>query len=190
MAQSVYAFKYDYTDNDGIKSKESGLINQVYFVTIQNNCLGIHSYSNADIYDKWDNLCQEAINNLSKNYRLSRQSPSNIMDVYFLVRYCSEYSTSYKTTYRSCGAKPQVTVSNYGYYGGRLTGQWENEVWRSNCYTLNNDKSQLILWQVPGGTVGYFDSYFNSSGGDYSTKRYYTRITRSSLRPNTDFLYE
>lgn len=172
-AQTVYAYLYDYTDNDGVKTKESSE-EYVYFVSFYGDSeIGKSAVRKKDAYDKWYEYEKKAIDYIAETKAKSEKAPEQgpsfgTVCYYFLKRY-ADFSTATKTTYRPWGAERTLNPRNLNY---RI---WETEHWLDDsyyCYSISNDKSSLIIWSS-------------------SPKRiYYKRITRSDLLPNIDFLNE
>lgn len=173
-AQDVYVFKYDYTETDGIKSREETRKKQVFFIAVSNGMIGVH-WASSEVYEKWDEYSNNAINDIANNLRKSNRRPYQ-EEYYSIMKYYSEYSTSTKTTYRSYGATRN---------GNYMNPVWNAPKWGRNCYTISNDKNQLIIWQTEGAVFSYWEG-----APDLSTRRYYKRVTRSDFRSNLDFLYE
>lgn len=167
-AQTVYAYLYDYTDNDGVKTKESS--ESVYFVYFDGDMIGISSVLEKNAYDKWNEYEKKAIDDINSTISKSKCSPGYDTDTYGFYKYSSDYSTSNAKTYRWYGAK--------AYFAGFTPYsvspfRWGSLSWGSTLWSISYDKNKLIRWYL------------------HNNKRYYyKRITRSDLRPNTDFLNE
>lgn len=168
-AQTVYAYLYEYTDHDGVKTKESSYhLNGVNFVYFNGNMIGVSSVTENQAYDKWNEYEQKAINDINSTISKSKCSPGYGSDKYEFLKYSSDYSTSNVKTYRSYVAKAYsegftpYSVSPF---------RWGNPSWGTTLWSINNDNSKLIIW------------FLNDN-----ERRYYKRITRSDLRPNSDFL--
>ena len=170
-AQTVYAYLYEYTDNDGVKTKQSSYnLNGVNFVYFNGDMIGVSCVSEDYAYDGWNEYEKKAINDINSNISESKCSPGYPTDTYGFYKYSSDYSTSNAKTYRWYGAKAYFagftpySVSPY---------RWGSPSWGSILWSISYDKNKLIIWFL-----------------DKNERRYYKRITRSDLRPNTDFLNE
>ena len=180
-SERVYVYKYEYTDNDGIKSKSNS--DMYYWINFQNDMMGYTCTNSLSSIRK--NLLENpeyyqnlARNNLAYNYNRYKSRPAGLPSmgpaqaIVTLTKYCSEYSTSSKTTYRRATAR----CCNTGDFLGDPFGSnnyWSKLNWNTQCYSFSNDKSELIIWET----------------SDSDNREYYKRIEESELKPNTDFLY-
>lgn len=185
-SETVYCYKYDYTSNDGIKSKNSSTT--YYFVNFQNNMMGFATARDLKQIRRqmmedssyWEDAAR---NKLADNYRgfkegkVSYYSP---LDMYSgqrvssvsILKYYPNYSTSSKYTYRWYGREGRMVAGGWG--GVTPTPSWDRTEWyNGTCYSFSTDKSEMIIW----------------STSDSENRDYYKRINMSDLKPNTDFLY-
>lgn len=173
-SETVYCYKYEYTNNDGIKSKKSSMSESYYFVNFQNDMMGYTSDNGLKrirqrMLEDPSYYENAAINDLAYNYSKWKTQPS-FVGSYFarasILKYNAEFSTYSKYTYRSLIKSAQSNIM-------AQQAWWGEPYWGSGCYTFSTDKSQLIIW----------------STSDPDNRDYYKRINVSELTPNTDFLY-
>lgn len=179
-SERVYVYKYEYTDNDGIKSKSKS--GTYYWVNFQNDMMGVTwanslSFIRQKLLENPEYYQDAARNNLATNYNCYKSSPAGLPSrgpaqaTVTLIKYCSEYSTGSKTTYRSATARCCHTGNIWDTYGAN--NYWSKLNWDSQCYSFSSDKSEMIIWKT----------------SDSGNRDYYKRIEESELKPNTDFLY-
>lgn len=171
-SETVYIYKYDHTENDGIKSKKG--TEYYIWVNFQNDMMGQIMESDIsrirrNMLDNPSYYDDKARNDLASHYNEYKSRPSffgSALASVWLWKYCDDLSTGSKTTYRqmSANAKSDWNTS---------TAWWGELKWQNRCFTFSNDKSELIEWNMN-----------NSEKRDY-----YKRISASDLKPNTDFLY-
>ena len=175
-SETVYCYEYDYTSNDGIKSKKSN--QRYYFVNFQNNMMGFtrdtptnvrkNLMSSISYYD------DKARNDLATRYSDWKSNPNSHQSSVFLptkksiYQYNDSYSTSYKYTY-TLKSKYIQNHSGFGYD----YNTWGPESWKDECYTFSIDRSEMIIWKTD----------------DSNNRDYYKKVDVSDIRPNTDFLY-
>ena len=169
-SETVYCYQYDYTNDDGIKSKKSS--NTIYFVNFQNDMMGITLDSIEGVRKKmiedkeYYNNC--AIENLASSYREWKKSPVGLpyRSTVSIKKYCSELSTNSKYTYRDW------VKYAYAYYYPRQY-YWSNPYWGNSCWSFSSDRKEMIIWSID----------------DPDNRDYYKLIDASSLELNLDFLY-
>lgn len=176
----VYTYQYDYTDNDGIKSKSG---NNIYvWINFQKDMMGYTSETSLTrVREKMvssPGYYQDAArNNLARSWNEYNTRPTGqptmgpARATVSLFKYCSDFSTGSKTTYRLVRA--WACNSGNVYDWGGAGNYWSRLEWQTQCYTFSNDKSELIIW--------------HTSNPD--KRDYYKRIEESDLKPNTSFLY-
>ena len=174
-SETVYCYQYDYTNDDGIKSKKSS--NTIYFVNFQNAMMGITSDSIEGVRKKmiedkeYYNNC--AIEDLASSYREWKKSPVGLVSrglyrsTVSIKKYCSELSTSSKYTYR--GLVKYACAADYYPW----QNYWSNPSWDSRCWSFSSDRKEMIIWSID----------------DPDNRDYYKLIDASSLELNLDFLY-
>ena len=175
-SESVYCYQYVKTINDGISSKLNRTM--FYFVNFQNEMMGYTTasslkYVRQKLLENPDYYSDRAINNLAENYNKWKTQPSLNGSAYnsvTLIKYCSDYSTSSKYTYRTASAHAQAHFQPGMFGGGYAT--WGSLSWGSKCYSFSRDRSELIIWTT----------------SDSENRDYYKLIDANSLKPNTDFL--
>ena len=167
-SENVYCYEYEYTLNDGIKSK--GGTPLYFFVNFQNDMMGFTSENtkarvkqrlleNPSYYDDM------ARNDLAKDYSRWKSLPNGYyLESTYIIHYNEQYSTTSKYTYRLLKKTAQSA-----YY----PATWGEPYWEIQCYTFSIDRSEMIVW----GT------------NDPENRKYYKLIDASDLIPNTDFLY-
>ena len=178
-SETVYCYQYDYTNDDGIKSKKSS--NTIYFVNFQNDMMGITSDSIERVRKKMiedkEYYNNRAIENLASSYREWKKSPAGLptmgpaQAMVFITKYCSDLSTSSKYTYRRCSKRACHTGNIMDPY---LTeNYWSKPSWGSRCWSFSRDRQEMIIWSID----------------DPDNRDYYKLIDASSLEANMDFLY-
>lgn len=179
-SEAVYCYKYDYTSNDGIKSKKSSTT--YYFVNFQNDMMGYTTAS--DIKTIRQKMLEDASyyedaarNNLANNYSRWKSSPSGLPTIgparasVSIYQYNDQYSTYSRYTYRRTTKWACNTGNIWDTFG--QGNYWAKPSWGSSCYSFSSDRSEMIIW----------------STSDSENRDYYKRINMSDLKPNTDFLY-
>lgn len=173
-SETVYCYKYDYTNNDGIKSKNNSSATY-YFVNFQNNMMGYITasdikYIRQKMLESPSYYEDTARNNLASRYSRWKSSPSfygsMIAPPAIIFRYYDGYSSSSKYTYREFRKSVASNIM-------AQTAWWSDPSWGTSCYSFSTDKSEMIVW----------------STSDSENRDYYKRINMSDLKPNTDFLY-
>lgn len=159
-SETVYCYEYDYTSNDGIRSKKSD--QRYYFVNFQNNMMGFTTdaptnvrknlMSSISYYD------DKARNDLATKYSDWKKAPTPFSYAVIYLYY-EAYSTYNKYTYQR--------LQRSSGFGGTA------EYWGPDCYTFSIDRSEMIIWKT----------------SDPNNRDYYKKVDVSDIRPNTDFLY-
>lgn len=170
-SERVYVYKYDHTEYDGIRSKNSNTT--YYWINFQNDMMGKTSSSSLSsiqqrLMDNPSYYEDEARNDLARRYSEYRTNPpfeGSAFAQVWLYKYCSEYSTGSKVTYREASAHA-ISHNNW-------TASWGTLHWNSQCYSFSSDKSEMIIW----------------STSNPGKRDYYKKIDQSELKPNVDFLY-
>lgn len=181
-SETVYCYKYEYTSNDGIRSKKSSMSESYYFVNFQNDMMGYTS--DSDLKRIRQRMLEDpsyykdaARNNLANSYSRWKRSPAGeptmgpAQATAEIIKYDPQYSKGSKYTYRYLRKYAQHSNNIWDTYGSQ--NYWSEPTWQSWCYTFSSDKSELIIW----------------STSDPENRDYYKRIYFSELTPNTDFLY-
>lgn len=173
----VYTYQYDYTDDDGIKYKKAedkGEARHYQWVYFQKDMMGKAealriSYVRDNLRKNPNYYQDKARNDLASKYSKYKTGPSSDGSELFMgmYKYCSEYSSGSKTTYRYASARAQR--------GSSIWLVWGQLGWDTTCYTFSNDKSELIIWDTRHP----------------ETRHYYKQVEESDLCPkaNMDFLY-
>lgn len=173
--EDVYCFQYQYTNNDGIKSKKQQV--RYYFVNFQKDMMAF--YETYDIKRIRKNLMENSTyyedavrNKLAENYSNWKRAATfqDINPFYgnttvVIFKYNEEFSTYSKYTYRGYG---KTAWSNQFPHA-----QWGKPYWQDKCYTFAKDYSEMIIWSI----------------NDSENRDYFKLIDVSNLKPNTDFLY-
>lgn len=181
-SETVYCYVYDYSDNDGIKSR-IGADNEVYFVNFQNGMLGFCSASSLRSVQKkllespnyYEN---HTINHIANQYSEWKKSPYGMVTMgpasaYSYVsayRYNAKNSTSKRYTYQLCRKYARQDINPYTYMPGNP--YWTDPKWESECYSFTIDKNEMIVWKTT----------------DPGNRTYYKRVSISSIRPDMSFL--
>lgn len=179
-SETVYCYKYDYTSNDGIKSRKSST--SYYFVNFQNNMMGYTNASDINyirqrILENPSYYEDAARNDLAYNYSRWKSSPSGLPTMgparasTSIYQYNAQYSTSSRYTYRQIVKWACSSGNIWDSFG--QGNYWDKPSWSGLCYSFSTDLSEMIIW----------------STSDPENRDYYKRINMSELKPNTDFLY-
>lgn len=179
-SEQVYCYVYDYTINDGIKSKKNSTT--YYFVNFQNDMMGYVTASGLKnikqrLMEDPDYYNNAAINNLANSYSRWKRSPAGeptmgpAQATAQIIKFNSQYSTGSKYTYQYIKKYAQNSGNIWDTYGSQ--NYWSDPKWQSNCYTFSRDRSEMIVW----------------STSDSENRDYYKKVDISNLIPNTDFLY-
>lgn len=173
--EDVYCYQYQYTNNDGIKSKKQQVI--YCFVNFQKDMMEF--YKEIDVKRIRKNLLENSFyyedavrDKLAKNYsNWKRGATMEDINPFWgnttvaLYKYNEEFSTYSKYTYRRY---VKTAWSNQFPYA-----QWGKPHWSVDCYTFSKDRSEMIIWKT----------------NDPENRDYFKLIDVSDLKPNTDFLY-
>ena len=179
-SETVYCYKYKYTNNDGIKSKKT--TTNYYWVNFQNEMMGYTSSS--DMKRIRQNLVENpsyyedaARNSLANSYANWKKSPAGLPTMgpaqatVQIIKYNSQYSTGTKYTYRYMRKYARNSGNIWDTYGS--SNYWSDPVWLTKCYTFSTNRSEMIIW----------------STDDPENRDYYEKIDAEDLQPNVDFLY-
>ena len=118
-----------------------------------------------------------ARNNLANAYSKWKSSPTGLPTLgpaqafAMIIKYCPQYSTGSKYTYRYLRKYALHSGSIWDTWGSH--NYWGDEHWLTSCFSFSKDKSEMIRW----------------STDDPENRDYYVQVNISELRPNTDFLY-
>jgi len=181
-SETVYCYIYDYSDNDGIKSR-IGADNEIYFVNFQKRMLGFASVSTMAIAQnnmlKSPNYYSEqAINHVATQYSEWKKSPYGMITMgpasaYSYVEaylYNSQNSTSKRYTYQSSRKYARQDMNPYtGWIGSPY---WTDPEWGTRCFSFTLDKNEMIVWKTT----------------DPGNRTYYKRVSLSAIKPDTSFL--
>ena len=179
-SENVYCYQYEYTSNDGIKSKKS--TTDYYFVNFQNDMMGYVAESDIEflrrrLVENPTHYEDRARNDLAYNYSKWKSAPTGQPTIgpataqAVIVKYCSQYSTGSKYTYRCARKYARHSGNPFDVYG--QGNYWGKESWGSKCFSFSRDRSEMIIW----------------STDDPENRQYYKLVDASKLKPNTDFLY-
>lgn len=182
-SETVYCYVYDYSDNDGIKSR-IGANNEVYFVNFQNGMLGFCSASTLGSVQKMllespNYYENQTIKHIANQYSEWKKSPFGMatmgpLSAYSFVsayRYNGKNSTSKRYTYQLCRKYARQDINPYTCMPSG-SAYWTDPQWESECFSFTIDKNEMIVWKTT----------------DPGNRTYYRRVSLSSIRPDTSFL--
>ena len=179
-------YVYEYTDTDGIKSKNIGpeYLGSGYVIIFKNNVAVEVCTSENAITD--DTLRNDDVNTANKELseklqKMAKRRPDSYNDAHSVLTYCSDLSTHSKKTYRYRYRGVNSWMDPGNFMMGIMPSshdefiEWE---WRSSCYSFSNDQSQMIVWD-----------YDNPIKKEYF-KRVSPQDLKDAVKKNLDFLYD
>lgn len=181
-SETVYCYQYDYTNNDGIKSRDSSN-ETVFFVNFQNGIMGfiregsIKTITNNLVEDS-DYYFNKTINKIAADYSNWKNRKAVLDGIMIndqltgIYKFDSQKSTSSSYTYRWYYKRAQVQNGNA--YNPWPSARWGDPQWGPNCYTFSKDRSTMIIWRTD----------------DVNNRVYYKLVDPDTFKPDLDFLYE
>lgn len=180
-SETVYCYQYDYTINDGIKSRASN--ETIIFVNFQNGIMGLIREDSIKTISK--NLGEDhnyyinkTINKIATDYNDWKNRKPVLDGIMYntqatgIHKYDPQISTSSSYTYRWYYKEAQIQWGNA--YHPQPYVYWGKPQWSSECYTFSKDRSTLIIWDT----------------NDPNNRYYYKLVDPDEFKPDLDFLYE
>lgn len=178
-SSEVYAYEYEYTNHDGIRSRTSQP--EIIFVNFQNGIMDFVKDSRRNVernltsnpeyyYDKVLNSVGQTYDKWSAGPRwVQFPSQFNNGSVSAYV-YNSDTSTYNTYTYRRL--TKSLFMSGHSSPWGWVSELQPRESLGNTCYSFSSDRTSLIIWDV----------------SQRGKRHYYRKVSISELKPNLDFL--